>query len=133
MTTEVADAVADAYRSEWAQVLAADTDWAQVVELYDLLARRWPSPVVALNRAIAIGAAQDPDAGLTALDGLADDPGLTSYPYLPAARAEFLRRIGQAGAAAECYREALLLTGNEVEARYLQRRLAETSTADPAS
>ncbi len=104
---------------------AADTDWEQIVQLYELLLRRWPSPVVALNHAIAIGAAQGAEAGVAALDALADEPELVSYPYLPAARADFLRRLGRADAAAEAYREALLLTENEVEARYLRRRLAE--------
>ncbi len=105
--------------------MLGDTDWEQIVQLYELLLRRWPSPVVALNHAIAIGAARGAEAGLTALDNLADEPELISYPYLPAARADFLRRLGRDDAAAEAYREALLLTGNEVEARYLRRRLAE--------
>ena len=104
---------------------AGDTDWEQIVELYELLLRRWPSPVVALNRAIAIGAAQGPPAGLAELDTLTNEPELMTYPYLHAARADFLRRLGRFDAAAEAYREALLLTGNEVEARYLRRRLAE--------
>jgi RNA polymerase sigma-70 factor (ECF subfamily) len=104
---------------------ADDTDWEQIVQLYELLLRRWPSPVVALNHAIAIGAGRGAEAGLAALDALAGEPELISYPYLPAARADFLRRLGRGEAAAEAYREALLLTGNEVEARYLRRRLAE--------
>ena len=106
---------------------AAETDWEQIVELYDLLLRRWPSPVVALNRAIAIGAAHGPAAGLAALDALAGEPELATYPYLPAARAHFLRRLDRPAEAAEAYREALLLTGNEVEARHLRRRLVELS------
>ncbi len=104
---------------------AADTDWQQILELYDVLLRRWPSPVVALNRAIALGAAHGPDAGLTALDALAGEADLAGYPYLPAARADFLRRLGRFDAAVAAYREALLLTANDVETRYLRRRLAE--------
>lgn len=106
----------------------ADTDWAQIVELYDVLVRRWPSPVVELNRAIAIGAASGPAAGLAALAALAEVPALATYPYRPAARADFLRRLGQFPAAAEAYREALLLVDNGVEADYLQRRLREVSS-----
>jgi predicted RNA polymerase sigma factor len=108
---------------------ADETDWEQIVQLYELLLRRWPSPVVALNHAIAIGAAEGPAAGLAALDALAAVPELVSYSYLPAARADFLRRLGRVGEAAEAYREALLLTGNSVEAAYLRRRLAEVGGA----
>jgi RNA polymerase sigma-70 factor (ECF subfamily) len=104
---------------------AADTDWEQIVQLYDVLLQRWPTPVVALNRAIAVGSARGPAAGLAELEPLSTAPDLVAYPYLPAARADFLRRLGRPREAAESYREALLLTGNEVEARYLHRRLAE--------
>ena len=104
---------------------AGDTDWQQIVQLYDVLLQRWPSPVVALNRAIAVGAWQGPAAGLTALDSLADEPDLAGYTYLPAARADFLRRLGHFAQAAQAYREALLLTANTVEATYLQRHLTE--------
>ena len=106
---------------------AAETDWPQIVELYGVLRQRWPSPVVELNRAIAIGAAYGPAAGLTALAELADEPELVAYPYLPAARADFLRRLGELDQAAAAYEEALLLVGNEVEAVYLRRRLAEVN------
>jgi RNA polymerase sigma-70 factor (ECF subfamily) len=102
-----------------------DTDWAEIVSLYDLLARIWPSPVVALNRAVALGLAHGPGAGLAALDELADDPQLIGYPYLPAARADFLRRLGDTDAARTAYREALALTGNEVEREFLTVRLGE--------
>ncbi len=106
-----------------------ETDWEQILRLYELLLRRWPSPIVALNHAIAVGAAEGPAAGLTALDALTGEPELVSYPYLPAARADFLRRLGRFGEAADAYREALLLTGNSVEATYLRRRLAEVGEA----
>ncbi len=106
-----------------------DTDWEQIVRLYDLLLQRWPSPVVALNRAVAVAQASGPAAGLAELDELKDDPVLATYHYLPAARADLLHRLGHHAAAASAYREALLLTGNAVEAAYLQRRLREV---DPA-
>jgi RNA polymerase sigma-70 factor (ECF subfamily) len=101
-----------------------DTDWREIVALYDLLADRWPSPVVALNRAVAIGLAHGPAAGLAALAPLAVEPQLARYGYLAAARADFLRRLGRAGEARLAYEEALLLTENEVERRFLASRLA---------
>lgn len=103
----------------------SETDWEHIVQLYDLLLRRWPTPVVALNRAIAIGAARGSDFGLAAVDELLGEPDLVSYSYLPAARADFLRRLGRFHESADAYREALLLTVNTVEANYLRRRLAE--------
>ena len=102
-----------------------DTDWAEIVSLYDLLARIWPSPVVSLNRAVALGLAHGPGAGLAALDELDGEPQLVGYPYLPAARADFLRRLGDTDAARTAYREALALTGNEVERQFLTVRLGE--------
>jgi RNA polymerase sigma-70 factor (ECF subfamily) len=104
-----------------------DTDWREVVALYDLLADRWPSPVVALNRAIAVGLAEGPAAGLAALSPLAAEPQLARYGYLAAARADFLRRLGRTEEARLAYGEALLLTENEVERRFLERRLAALS------
>ena len=100
------------------------TDWAQIVGLYDRLAAVWPSPVVALNRAAAIGLADGPAAGLLALDELSAEPALAGYRYLAAARAEFLRRLGRGDEAGEAYAEALALTENEVERAFLRRRLA---------
>jgi RNA polymerase sigma-70 factor (ECF subfamily) len=100
------------------------TDWAQIVGLYDRLAAVWPSPVVALNRAAAIGLAEGPEAGLLALDDLSGEPALAGYRYLAAARAEFLRRLGRGDEAGEAYAEALALTENEVERAFLRRRLA---------
>ena len=100
-----------------------DTDWAQIVGLYDLLMRRWPSPVVALNRAVAVGFADGPAEGLAALDALAASPELAGYGYLSASRAEFLRRLGRTGEARLAYEEALLLTGNAVERGFLAARL----------
>ena len=65
-----------------------DTDWHEVVALYDLLVQLWPSPVVQLNRAVALGFANGPEAGLAAIDALANEPQLAGYHYLPAARAD---------------------------------------------
>jgi RNA polymerase sigma-70 factor (ECF subfamily) len=81
--------------------------------------------VVALNRAIAIGEARGPQAGLAALDQLATEPQLAGYHYLPAARAEFLRRLHRADDARLAYHEALLLADNLVERDFLTRRLGE--------
>ena len=71
------------------------TDWGEIVGLYDLLVQLWPSPVVALNRAVAVGLAEGPEAGLAALDALAAEPLLATYSYLASARADFLRRLGR--------------------------------------
>ena len=101
------------------------TDWTEIVGLYDVLARVWPSPVVALNRAVAVSLADGPAAGLVALDALAAEPLLATYPYLASSRADCLRRLGRTDEARTAYSEALLMTSNEVERRFLQGRLAE--------
>ncbi|HTL24739.1 MAG TPA: sigma-70 family RNA polymerase sigma factor [Mycobacteriales bacterium] len=101
-----------------------ETDWREVVALYGVLAQRWPSPVVQLNRAAAIAHADGPEAGLAALEPLLSEPALAGYGYLPAARAELLRRLGRYGEARSAYEEALLLTENAVERRFLAERLA---------
>jgi RNA polymerase sigma-70 factor (ECF subfamily) len=101
------------------------TDWAELVGLYDLLVDMWPSPVVALNRAVAVGFASGPAAGLAALDALAAEPQLAGYGYLAAARADFLRRLGRVAEARTAYEEALLLTENAVERDFLTRRLQD--------
>src|SRR5215210_4188766 len=102
-----------------------DTDWREIVALYDVLTDLWPSPVVALNRAVAVGFARGADAGLAALDALGREPQLAGYGYLPAARADLLRRLGRVDEARDAYEEALLLTGNAVERRFLAGRLRE--------
>jgi len=104
------------------------TDWQQITDLYDALIQIWPSPVVALNRAIAIGEARGPQAGLAALDELANEPQLAGYHYLPAARAEFLRRLHRTGDARLAYQEARLLADNPVEEDFLTRRISELGT-----
>ena len=102
----------------------AETDWREIAALYALLEARWPSPVVALNAAVATGMARGPADGLAALERLAAEPALASYPYLPAARADFLRRLGRTDEARTAYEEALLLTENQVERGFLEGRLA---------
>lgn len=99
------------------------TDWREIVGLYDLLVALWPSPVVALNRAVAVGFADGPAAGLDALDALTTEPQLAGYGYLAAARAEFLARLGRTHDARTAYEEALLLTENTIERDYLTHRL----------
>ncbi len=103
----------------------ADTDWDEVVGLYDVLLARWPSPVVALNRAVAVGLRDGPRAGLAELDLVAGEPVLAGYGYLSAARADFLRRLGLWAAARAAYEEALLLTANAAERRFLEERLRD--------
>ena len=103
---------------------AEDTDWAKIAELYGALAVIAPSPVVEVNRAVAIGLADGTEAGLAVLAPLADDPVLDGYVPLHAARAELLRRAGDAGGAADAYRRAIALTSNDVERAELERRLA---------
>jgi RNA polymerase sigma factor (sigma-70 family) len=99
------------------------TDWAEVVALYNVLAQIWPSPVVALNRAVAVGFARGAAAGLVELDVLAAEPQLAGYSYLPAARAEFLQQLDRADEARLAYEEAVLLTENIVERQFLIGRL----------
>ena len=103
---------------------AADTDWATIARLYTLLAGLLPSPVVELNRAVAVAMADGPAAGLRLLDAL-DPAGLAGYYLLPATRADLLRRLGQRDGAAAGYRAALALAPSGAERRYLSRRLAE--------
>jgi RNA polymerase sigma-70 factor (ECF subfamily) len=101
-----------------------DTDWGEILGLYDVLLERWPSPVVALNRAVALSYVAGPEA---ALHQLPDDPALATYPYLASTRAELLRRLGRTNEARAAYEEALAFTSNPVEAQFLHRR-TDTST-----
>ena len=105
----------------------AETDWEQILGLYDLLLARWPSPVVELNRAVAVSYTHGPAEALPLVDALAALPALATYPYVAATRADLLRRLGRAGEAATAYREAALLTTNTVEAAYLLSRAAACS------
>jgi RNA polymerase sigma-70 factor (ECF subfamily) len=104
---------------------AEDTDWAQIVNLYDLLEQLQPSPIVALNRAVAVAMVQGPGRGLELIDGLAASNDLENYHLLHAARADFLRRMADFPEAEKSYQRALELATNESERRYLQRRLKE--------
>ncbi len=102
-----------------------ETDWNQIIALYDLLLVSWPSPVVALNRAVALGIAQGPEVGLEALAQLAPESQLSDYNYLASARADFLRQLDRRDEARVAYLEALTQCENEVERAFLERRLAE--------
>ena len=100
------------------------TDWPQLVALYDELLRVWPSPVVALNRAVPLAMAAGPEVALAEAERLELDGGLAGYQYLPAVQADLLARLGRTDEAAGAYRRALELTANEVEHAYLAERLA---------
>ncbi len=101
------------------------TDWRATVLLYERLAEVWPSPVVEVNRAVAVSFADGPERGLALLDAVADDPALRSWHYLPAARADLLRRLGRREEAAAAYRAALALVSDGAERAFLRGRLAE--------
>lgn len=104
---------------------AEDTDWPQIVRLYDLLERLQPSPIVALNRAVAVAMADSPLPALAIIDELAATSDLDNYHLLHAARADLLRRSGSAVEAAKSYTRAIALVTNDSERRYLERRLRE--------
>jgi RNA polymerase sigma-70 factor (ECF subfamily) len=106
---------------------AAGTDWPQIAALYGRLVRLVPSPVVELNRAVAVGMADGPAAGLALVDALAGSEAMEGYHLLPATRADLLRRLGRADEAATAYREALGLASTDAERRYLGRRLTEVT------
>jgi RNA polymerase sigma-70 factor (ECF subfamily) len=101
------------------------TDWPQIVQLYGALLRAWPSPVVALNRAVAVAMADGPAAGLAEITELEREGRLHGYRYLPAAKADLLRRLGRRAEAAAAYRAALDLAENHSERDFLARRLTE--------
>ncbi len=104
---------------------AGATDWTQIVGLYDVLLRIEPSPVVALNRAVAVAMRDGPAAGLVLVEGLLADGELTEYRLAHAARADLCRRLGKTADARASYQRALELTQQAPERRFLQRRLAE--------
>jgi len=106
---------------------AADTDWPTIAALYGELARLVPSPVVELNRAVAVAMADGPAAGLVLVEGLAGR--LDGYHLLPATRADLLRRLGRTDEAARAYREALELAPTDAERRFLAGRLSDIERA----
>ncbi|MFC4146111.1 RNA polymerase sigma factor [Micromonospora mangrovi] len=111
---------------------AEETDWAQIAALYEQLARWVPSPVVELNRAVAVSMADGPAAGLVLVDALQAAGSLNGYHLLPATRAELLRRLDRPGEAADAYREAISMAATAAEQRHLVRRLEEVAPgADP--
>ena len=107
---------------------AAETDWPQIVRLYDLLARVQPSPIVSLNRAVAVAMVDGPQQGLALIDELIATGNLDDYHLLHAARADLLRRLGSTVEAARSYEFALTLVTNESEKRFLERRLREVQS-----
>ena len=104
---------------------AEDTDWPQIVGLYDLLERLQPSPIVSLNRAVAVAMVEGPKPALALIDALAATGDLDGYHLLHAARADLLRRAGSSVEAAKSYARALALVTNDSERRFLERRLRE--------
>jgi RNA polymerase sigma-70 factor (ECF subfamily) len=107
----------------------ADTDWAQIALLYAAMSRLTASPVVELNRAVAVAMADGPEAGLLLVEALVSEGALTGYYLLSATRADLLRRLGRTAEAALAYREARGLAPTEVERRYFDRRLTEIGAA----
>lgn len=105
------------------------TDWRRIVDLYDRLLVEWPSPVVALNRAVAISMVSGPAGALKEVEALEGDEPLAAYPYLPAIKADLLRRLGRADEAAAAYRAALELTVNAAERAFLTDRLLELTAS----
>src|SRR5207245_8438342 len=106
---------------------AAATDWAEIVGLYDVLLRAGASPVIELNRAVAVAMRDGPAAGLVLIDAILDRGDLGDYRLAHAARAELCRRLGRTAEARASFERALALTRQEPERRFLERRLAEVS------
>jgi RNA polymerase sigma-70 factor (ECF subfamily) len=100
------------------------TDWPQILTLYDELLRLWASPVVALNRAVALAMVDGPEAALAEVEALERDGRLTGYRYLPSTKADLLHRLGRDAEAVTAYRAALALTGNATEQEFLAQRLS---------
>jgi len=112
---------------------AKETDWAQIAGLYDLLVRANPSAVIEVNRAVAVAMARSCEEGLALLDELGAREELAEFHLLPAARADLLRRLARWDEAAEAYRTALGLATNDIERRFLLRRLAEVDSKNRPS
>lgn len=108
---------------------AEDTDWPQILRRYDLLERLQPSPIVSLNRAVAVAMVHGPRSALEIIDALAASGDLDSYHLLDSARADLLRRVGSLAEAAKAYQRALALVSNDSERRFLERRLREVQSS----
>ncbi len=108
---------------------AADTDWPRIVALYETLGALAPSPVIELNRAVAVAMADGPAKALAIVDSLVDDPALRGYHLLPAVRADLLARLGRAGQARDEFERAAALTANDSERAHLLRRAAAAAAA----
>jgi RNA polymerase sigma-70 factor, ECF subfamily len=106
---------------------AEDTDWPQILQLYDVLESFQPSPIVSLNRAVAVAMVDGPHAALALVDAIAATGDLDSYHLLHSARAELLRRIGSNEQSTQAYLRALDLVTNDSERRFLERRLHEVT------
>jgi RNA polymerase sigma-70 factor (ECF subfamily) len=105
-----------------------NTDWKRIVQLYDLLEKMQPTPVVSLNRAVAVAMAEGPAPALELIQALAATNDLENYHLLHAARADLLRRMGSSEEAARSYARALELVTNDSERRFLERRLREVQS-----
>jgi predicted RNA polymerase sigma factor len=115
-----------AIASLYAEAPAYDqTDWPQIVALYDRLLEVWPSPVVALNRAVPLAMVSGPEIALAEVEKLERDGRLSGYHYLPAVKADLLSRIGRTGEAADSYRQAFDLAANEAERAFLAEQIAD--------
>jgi RNA polymerase sigma-70 factor, ECF subfamily len=108
---------------------AKETDWAEIVGLYEVLLRVDPSPVIALNRAVAVAMRDGPAAGLALVDAILERGDLADYRLAHAARAELCRRLGRTADARASFKRALALAKQEPERRFLERRIAELSEA----
>ncbi len=104
---------------------AEETDWIRIAALYEALARLAPSPIVELNRAVALGMAFGPEAGLAVVEGIAAEPALARYHLLPSVRGDLLAELGRGEEAAAEFERAAQLTANERERELLRRRAAE--------
>ncbi|MEK6721732.1 MAG: RNA polymerase sigma factor [Chloroflexota bacterium] len=116
-----------------ASLTTGATDWRQITALYGALATTTRSPVVELNRAVAIAMADGPSVGLALVERIVATGQLDDYPYLHAARADLLRRLGRAGDATVAYRRALELTSNEAERSFLDRRIRDLAPSEAAT
>ena len=112
---------------------AGDTDWPRIAGLYAELAALVPSPVIELNRAVAVGMAEGPEAGLAIVDRLAGEPALEGYHLLPSVRGDLLRKLGRHAEARVAFEAAAALAGNRREQDLLRRRAAEAADAATAS